>query len=170
MTIDSEERWVDLADFPGYALSDWGNVFNIRNQTPVKPHANSRGLAMVGFMLNGVQRKRSLALLVASIFLPAPRSESFDTPINLDGDRMNNRFSNLAWRPLWFARKYGVQFTDGHPTCETPIEDVETGEKYQSSMAASVHNGVLDFDIYLSMINNTYVFPTGQVFRHAISR
>lgn len=168
MLNDADEHWLDHAEFDGYALSDWGRVLNVRTGLYVKPHKNSRGLAMVGLMKNGVQYKRSLALMVATAFVPRRQNDNFDTPINLDGDRMNNHYTNLAWRPLWFARKYSQQFTDGHPTCLTPIEDVETAEVYDNSMHASVFNGVLDFEIYMSMINNTYVFPTGQVFRKAI--
>lgn len=170
MTDDSEERWVDVFDFTGYSLSDCGRVLNKRTGLILKPHLNSRGLIIVGLMKNGVQHKRSLSLLVASAFVSRPSSESFDTPINLDGDRSNNHYRNLMWRPLWFARKYSQQFTDGHPTCLSPIEDVETGEVYENSMHASMYNGLLDFDIYLSMINNTYVFPTGQVFREVVTR
>lgn len=120
---------------------------------------------MVGLMKNGVQHKRSLPLLVASAFVAKPNNPLFDTPVNLDGDRMNNHRTNLMWRPLWFARKYSQQFTDGHATFEYPIEDVETGEPYQNSMHAAVSNGVLDIEIYIAMINNTYVWPTGQIFR-----
>jgi hypothetical protein len=72
-----------------------------------------------------------------------------------------------VWRPLWFARKYNKQFTDGHATFDRPVEDVETGEVYENSMHAAIVNGVLDVEIYLSMLNNYYVWPTGQIFREA---
>lgn len=125
---------------------------------------------MVGLMKNGVQHKRSLPLLVASAFVVKPNNPLFDTPVNLDGDRMNNHHTNLMWRPLWFARKYSQQFTDCHATFDYPIEDVETGELYRNSMHAAISNGVLDLEIYLAMINNTYVWPTGQIFREALGR
>lgn len=158
------ERWVDVVEFPGYSISDWGRVLYTRTGIYIKATKTSRGSAMVGLMRNGIQYKRSLSLMVASVFVPR-QGEGFDTPINRDGDRFNNHYANLAWRPLWFARKYNQQFTDGHPTCELPVEDVETGEVYENSMHASVFNGVLDFEIFLSMTNNTYVWPTGQIFR-----
>lgn len=171
MTDGSEsldEIWVDVFDFPGYALSNWGRVLNKNTGCQVKPHYNTRGIVMVGLMKNGIQAKRSLSVLVATAFVSRPRNPSFDTPIHLDGDRDNNYASNLMWRPLWFARKYSQQFSDDHPTCLEVIEDVETGEVYQSSLHASMVNGVLDFDIYMSMLNNTYVFPTGQIFRQVL--
>lgn len=171
MTIDSailqQERWVDLRGFPGYSLSDWGRVLNNRTNCFVTVSVNNRGAAMVGLMKDRVQHKRSLALLVAEEFVhPGPNSD-FNTPINLDGDRLNNHYTNLMFRPLWFARKYSIQFTDSHSTILDPIEDVETHIVYENSMAAAIAHGLLDVEIYLSMTNNTYVWPTGQVFRLA---
>ena len=167
---DLPERWDDLFEFPGYSVSDHGRVLNTRTGFYIKPTKNTRQLAIVGLMKNGVQHKRSLPLLVAQAFVPKPQNASFDTPVNLDGDRMNHHYTNLMWRPLWFARKYSQQFTDGHATFDRPIEDVETREIYHNSMHASVVNGLLDVEIYLSMLNNTYVWPTGQIFREVVLR
>lgn len=159
------ERWADLLEFPGYSVSDYGRVLNTTTGVFITTCLNTRQLAIVGLMKRGVQHKRSLPLLVASAFISKPSNPSFDTPINLDGDRLNNHFSNLAWRPLWFARKYRAQFSDYHVSFNQPIEDVETREQYENSMHAAIVNGLLDTEIYLSMLNNTYVWPTGQIFR-----
>jgi len=135
----------------------------------IKPTRNTKDLYIVGMMKNTVQHKRSLPLLVASEFVRRP-NQAFDVPINLDGDRANNHYTNLMWRPLWFARKYSRQFYDDHVTFVDPIEDVETGELYKNSMHAATLHGILDIEIYLSMCNNTYVWPTGQIFREALDR
>jgi hypothetical protein len=164
------ERWAEIRDFPGYSVSDWGHVLNNQTGCLLTPTRKPSGLFMVGLMTRTIQHKRSLPLLVASAFLPRPSNDSFDTPINLSGDRSDNHYTNLMWRPLWFARKYTRQFQDDHTTFDRPIEDVETGEVYKNSMHASTFNGVLDVEIYLSMLNNTYVWPTGQIFREAIER
>jgi hypothetical protein len=163
----ADERWINVFGFPGYSVSDWGRVLNEGNGHQITPTRNTRGQAIVGLMKSGIQHKRSLTVLVANEFVLKDQ-KSFDTPINLDGDRMNNHFANLKWRPLWFARKYHRQFVDGHSTFDSPVEDIETGEIYKNSMHASIVNGVLDVEIYLSMINNTYVWPTGQIFREAV--
>lgn len=161
----SAERWVKIDGFPRYSVSDWGRVMNDDRGVYLKPTRKPDGLLMVGLM-NQIQYKRSLPLLVARAFVPQSRN-TFDTPINLNGDRSNNHFTNLMWRPLWFARKYVRQFFDNHFTINAPIEDVEAGIVYENSMQASVINGLLDHEIYMSMIENTYVWPTGQVFREA---
>jgi hypothetical protein len=59
------------------------------------------------------------------------------------------------------------QFTDGHPIYDYPIEDVETGEIYKNSWEAAITNGLIDVEIQLSIYNEVYVFPTGQIFRRA---
>lgn len=162
-----DERWIEISDFPGYMVSDWGRVLNASTGFHVKPTVNTKGLYMVGLMQAGIQRKRSLPLLVAREYVRRPNDE-FDTPINLDGNRANNHYANIAWRPLWFARRYSKQFTDGHATIDVPIENIETREVYKNSMAASIACGVLDIDIVLSMHNNTYVWPLGQIFRESL--
>lgn len=166
----TEERWAEIRDFPGYSVSDWGRVLNDDTGCFLTPTRKPSGLVMVGLMTKTIQHKRSLPLLVARAFLRDPGNDSYDTPINLNGDRSDNKYTNLMWRPLWFARKYARQFHDGHATFDRPVEDVETGEIYKDSMHASTYNGVLDVEIYMSMVNNTYVWPTGQIFREAIER
>lgn len=165
----ADERWSEISEFPGYEVSDRGKVLNSSTGRYIKPTVNTRNLYMVGLMKQARQHKRSLPLLVARAFVRRPKPE-FDTPINLNGDRANNHYTNLAWRPLWFAREYTKQFIDDHNTFDYPIEDIETGELYKNTMHASTTLGVLDKDICLSMMNNTYVWPTGQIFREAYER
>lgn len=165
--ILQEERWAEISEFPGYFVSNRGDVINKDSGRILKVTTNSHGCPMVGLMKNAIQYKRSLPVLVARAFLSKPHNEQFDTPIHLDGDRLNCQSNNLMWRPLWFSRKYMRQFIDGHTTYAGPVEDVETGERYDNSMDASMANGILDAEIVLTMYNNGYVWPTGQVFRRA---
>lgn len=166
----NEERWSELFDFPGYSVSDHGRVLNVRTGFYIKASKKTHGYHMVGLMKNAVQHKRSLPLLVARAFLPRPENPAFDTPIHLDGDRGNSHYNNLMWRPLWFARRYMRQFVDDHNTYAYPIEDVETGELYKDSMHAASYNGLIDTEIRSAMLENTYVWPTGQIFRAPINR
>jgi hypothetical protein len=166
----NEERWTDLIEFPGYSVSDHGRVLSDKTNSCITPTRNTNGSVMVGLMRAGIQNKRSLPLLVARTYLPLPKNEAFDTPIHLDGDRSNCHYRNLMWRPLWFSRKYMKQFIDDHNTFEHELEDVETGELYKNSMAAATINGLLDTEIRTAMLENSYVWPTGQVFRAAFNR
>lgn len=159
------ERWIEIVEFPGYAVSDHGRVMNKKRGNDIRITKNGHGYAQVGMMKNGSQQKKSLSLLVAVEFLPAPEHESFDTPIHLDGNKENCHYANLMWRPKWFARRYMRQFGDDHPTHPRPIEDIETGQRYGSSMEAATTHGLLDVDIYLGMMQQIYVWPTKQTFR-----
>lgn len=164
---ESDEQWAEISDFPDYAVSNTGKVTRYGSKRMITPTSKPGGLRMVGLMRDGVQYKRSLALLVATAFVPPHPFKHFDTPIHLNGDRAFNHFSNLMWRPLPFARAYNKQFTDDHVTLDCMIEDVETHIRYKNSMSAAIHHGLLDTDIVVSMANNTYVWPTGQIFREA---
>lgn len=162
------ERWAEISDFPDYAVSDHGRVMRLDTETFLSPVAKPGGLRFIGLMKERKQYKRSLPLLVARAFVEPESHPSFDTPIHLDGDPDLNHYTNLMWRPLWFARRYKQQFSDGHLTFENKIEDMETGTIYKDSWSAAVHHGLLDVDIIVGMHNNLYVWPTHQYFREVM--
>jgi hypothetical protein len=115
-------------------------------------------------MRDGVQKHRSVPLLVAKAFLPEPPGP-FDTPINLDGDRHNNHVENLAWRPRWFAIKYNQQFKYPYPSSiMSPLQDLKTGEVSENSFECAKRYGLLEHDLVLSILTRTYVWPTYQEF------
>jgi len=158
-------QWREIVEFPGYSVSDTGLVRNdvtdrIMAQTP-----NTRGIAIVGLMKRGDQRKRSVAVLVAEAFVTHLRSLEFDTPVHLDGNRFNNRADNLVWRPRWFAIKYSQQFLYGPQGIGRKIEEIKTGEIFESTWHAAVKYGLLEREIVFSIMRQTYVIPTFQTFR-----
>jgi hypothetical protein len=127
-------------------------------------NVNQTGVLQVGMMRDGRQYHRSVPLLVAKAFLP-PLSKAFDTPINLDGDRYNNRVDNLAWRPRWFAIRYNQQFRQPvENPIDMPIIDLKTREVSQNSLECAKRYGLLERDLVLSILNRTYVWPTYQEF------
>jgi hypothetical protein len=159
------EHWLNIHEFPGYSVSNTGYVRNDDTGRIMTVLVNQRGIAYVGLMKRGVQHKRSVAILVTSAYLPKPKLEAFDTPINLDGDRLNNHIDNLTIRPRWFATKYFQQFNTPPQGIATPIEEVQTGERFENSWEAATKFGLLDKDILMAVMNETYVWPTFQYFR-----
>lgn len=131
---------------------------------------NQNEVINVGLTKNKTQHKRAVARLVATAFLQKPRNPTFDTPINLDGDRMNNSVENLMWRPRWFAIKYAEQFKRNECGFLVPIIDVKSGEVYETSWDAATSCGLLDREIKLAVLNNTFVWPTYQMFRVSQNR
>jgi hypothetical protein len=158
------ERWETIERFPNYSVSNHGRVRFDKTGRILRCNVNQYGLLQVGLMHDGIQRHRSVPLLVARAFLPDVPGP-FDTPINLDGDRHNNHVDNLVWRPRWFAVKYNQQFrypSEWH--IDSPIMDLKTHEISKNSLECVKRYGLLEKDLYLALYNRTYVWPTYQEF------
>jgi hypothetical protein len=160
------EQWRQINGFPDYLVSDEGRIQAEKSGRILAQSENQFGVVYVGMMKRGVQYHRSVALLVADHFITPSEYPAFNTPINLDGDRHNNAAHNLAWRPRWFAVKYNRQFREPYPyPILSLIEDIKTGDQYESSFEAARANGVLEEELVLSIVNHGYVWPTYQEFR-----
>lgn len=161
-----ELEWLEIDGFPGYAICNDGTIINNRRDLEKTPYVNQQGIPSVLFMRNGEQCRRGIAKLVATHFLNTPPRDTFDTPINLDGNRMNNRADNLAWRPRWFAVQYHAQLK--RPTrfrLNGQLHLLDTNEEYDDIRACAMQYGLLEKDIVLSAQNRTVVFPTWHSFQ-----
>lgn len=163
-------EWARIDEFPGYSVSDIGEVRNDRTGRYLSLTTNQAGIVQVGLVKGGSQYKRSVAVLVAKAFLDPPMHPRFNTPINLDGDRSNNRADNLMWRPRWFAVKYHKQFDKPRQGLRQPIREKRTGEIFPTSWEAAIKYGLLDRDILIATLNRTYVIPTYQEFELVAER
>lgn len=158
------ETWKTIREFPHYSVSNQGRVRNDDTGRFMALTRNQQSIIQVGFYNQGIQTKRSVAVLVAKHFLEAG-NEIFDTPIHLDGDRSNNAVNNLMWRPRWFAYKYHMQFKRyAIHHIYAPLVDRHSGETYQDSRECAIHNGLLEEDLVLAILNRTYTWPTYQMF------
>ena len=112
----------------------------------------------------GMQYHRSVPLLVANAFV-LNKFEAYDTPINLNGDRWDNRVENIVWRPRWFAIRYNQQFRNPYmfPILD-PVKEIKSGEIHENSFEAAIKYGLLESDLVLSILNHTVVWPTYQEF------
>lgn len=159
------EEWREVHEFPDYSVSDRGRVRNDRADRLMALTVNQGGIVQAGFSSNGKYFKRSVALLVATTFLPRPMGP-FDTPINVDGDRLNNEVENLMWRPRWFAIRYHQQFYRRyHTPIYHKIIDLRTKEISEGSWEACVRYGLIEKELVYAIHNRTYVWPTYQEFR-----
>lgn len=159
------EEWMPIPDFPGYLVSSAGYVQHERRSKDLTRFVTPTGTAYVGLTVGNRTHNRSLALLVANAFLPTPRNSSFTTPINLNGNRLDNRAENLKWRPLWFARKYFHQFPWTGTGYNIPILLLDTGEVFPNSWAAATRFGLLNMDLTVAIANRDKAWPTQQIFR-----
>lgn len=157
-------NWRRIQGFTGYSVSDTGLIRNDDTERIMRLSLNSHGIVIVGLRKNMTQYKRSVSLLVATAFRASP-GEYFDTPINLDGDKFNNHIDNLAWRPLWFARKYTQQFAVRSANSTRAIEELDSLERFPSAFEAAVRYGLLEAEIIMSLETHAPVWPTGNRFR-----
>lgn len=159
--------WRVIREFPMYSINEEGRIRNDNTGRILRQSINEQGILYVGLTSSqdGQQYKRSVAHMVAKTFLGKPLPIWFNTPIHLDGNRLNCRIDNLMWRPRPFAVRYHQQFD--HPTrgYDAPIEEVDTGEKFRNSWFAATKYGLLNRDIVRSIVNQVPVFPTNQMFR-----
>lgn len=164
------EQWTCLEEFgfPNYSISDLGRVRNDRTDRLLAISVNQNGSAKVGMIRSGgrTQHTIGVAPMVAMAFLERHPNSNFDTPINLNGDRLDNEVSNLMWRPRWFAIRYHRQFKDPHwDRNRWPVQNLYTGEVFSCAHEAAMRDGLLVRDIFASFTADERVFPDGHVFR-----
>lgn len=152
--------WNDLDGYDGYQISDQGQV---RRNDGVLLVTSTNQFGVDHVVLRdhqGKQVRRSLALLVATTFIERPNELLFDTPIHLNGDRTDNRASNLMWRPRWFAISYQRQFLDNRVySYGSPIYLVDTDEVFETIREAAMKYGLLEKDIFMDIVNQRGVWP-----------
>jgi hypothetical protein len=160
------EGWAWIPEFPLYQVSTHGQVRRGEDGHPVGVHLNQQDVAYVSLMRDDEQFHRGLARLVALAFIPK-NIDTFDTPINLNGDRRNCDVSNLMWRPRWFAIQYHMQFKRRGISIDVPLRDMESGDVYNNSWDVATTFGLLEKDVVGSVENYTVVWPTYQRFQFA---
>lgn len=160
-----KEEWREIPGFPKYLVSNFGQVYNMQRQLIKTPGSNQQGIATISLSRDNVSYSRAICVMVAEAFLEKP-DPSFNTPINLDGDRRNNRIDNLAWRPRPFAILYHRQFHfASFREIPVDIELMETGEKFEDLASPSVKYGFIYTHIIRSYVHGVEVFPLGYHFR-----
>lgn len=154
------EEWMDIPEFPEYAVSTLGRVQRLRTGRIMKLSRNQRGVIMVGMMKDGMQHKRSVPILVANAFLDRPRQESFDSVIHLNGDRDDCSAVNLMWRPHWFVVQYHRQFFYPGLKFNCRIYCPQTEEFFNNSLEMAVTYGLLERQIVEANVNGHMIWPT----------
>ena len=158
------EAWVIIDEFPDYSISNHGRVRSERSGRLLRVNMGRGGHTSVGLMgLEPTNVRRSITRLVADYFMEPPPHNAFDTPVHLNGNVPDCHLYNLMWRPRWFAVKFHAQFRDPFYIPDQ-IADRDTGTVYDNPLHAAQANGLLIDDIMNSLLHETNVWPTNQVF------
>jgi hypothetical protein len=159
-----EEIRKRIKGFENYEVTNYGEVINIHTYRVMKLSPTLLGELTVGLVKDGYQYRRSVKVLVANAFVPG-RTETFDTPIQKDGNRFNLRADNIVWRPRWFAWKYTHQFSNPEEWYYLgPVIELNSLKTYDTCIEAAMDNGLLCSEVRLSILNERPVWPTGQDF------
>lgn len=159
-----EEVWVDIKDADGYLVSTFGEVMNKETEKLIKPQVTPNGIVYVPLYVHGEKVTRSVKVMVAKAFVDG-RTKIFDTAINRDGNKLNNRADNLLWRPRWFAVKYSRQFNkEMEGEKKGPVREMETRTIFKTVRVAGIEYGLLFRDVFSSCRTGAKVFPTKQIF------
>lgn len=90
------EVWAEINGFPNYAISNLGEIVNIKYSRSLKPRVNSRGYNHVILFGDDGRKEYYVHQLVAQCFIGDFRHGSHI--IHIDGDRSNNSVDNLRMR------------------------------------------------------------------------
>lgn len=96
------EEWKKLEENPNYEISNFGN-FRSNQERLLKLNVNARGYYYCNISTNCKVSKVKIHRLVAKYFVNNPLSK--DTVNHIDGNKLNNHFSNLEW----LTRKENIQ-------------------------------------------------------------
>lgn len=155
-----QEEWRIIEEFPDYEISDYGNIRNLRFNRPKQSSINNRGMVVTCLSSKGKHYTRSIAILVATAFLGEPDNDYEDSVINLDGDKHNCRFDNLAWRTRHFAVRYNRErMIDPYPEWNKPFKMIETNERFFNPREPAIKYGLLESSITISLFIGSPVFP-----------
>jgi hypothetical protein len=162
-----EEEWRPVEEFSNYHVSNFGNIYNVLNDHPMRTSVTSFGHKKITLLSewDGRRYTRSVAQLVAQAFV-IPPNIFCDQIIVLDGDFNNVAAYNLAWRPRWFAWKYTRQLKTPQPLHyrNLPVDNIVNDEYYENIIQAGMTEGLLFDDIWRSTYSGDPVFPHNSVF------
>lgn len=124
-----EEIWMAVDGYPNYAVSNLGNVVNIKRDRLLLPRPNDEGHLRVSLSDGGVVRDFYVRRLVAAAFFSDydPRQQVF----HWNDDKEDNTVDNLRLRKR--DRLSANSFTSRRKQTGRPIEVVETGAVYRTA-------------------------------------
>ena len=102
------EKWKPMPGYEeNYLISNYGNVWSIRNSRLLKPKETKAGYLRVSPSVNGYRRECFIHRLVALAFIPNPDNKP--TVNHLNENKKDNRVENLEWATNAEQNIYGTR-------------------------------------------------------------
>lgn len=90
------KTWKEINGFPGYKISDIGEVLSLKNRKPkILKGSFSNKYKIVSLFKQGKQYYKYIHRLIAEHFIPNPFN--YKCVLHKDGDAKNNNLNNLYW-------------------------------------------------------------------------
>lgn len=80
---------------PNYIVDTNGNIFSVPHNRLLKLTKNTEGHLTCGLTINGLTKVYKVHHIVANLYIDNP--ENKDCILHVDGDKTNNKVSNLLW-------------------------------------------------------------------------
>lgn len=89
------EKYIIINEFNNYAISNFGNVKNVKKNKILTPYLNVNGYLTYTFCQNGIKKTFRIHRLVALYFIDNPNNLPYVN--HKDGNKTNNSVENLEW-------------------------------------------------------------------------
>lgn len=125
-----DSEWKDIACYPDYEVSVYGEVYSKRKQEVLIPQTNIHGYRFVTLYNENGPKMHTVHRLVANAFIPNP--ENKPQVNHEDGIKSNNRVTNLIWATNGENEKHAFEHGLKHPSGQKKVRIIETGEVFDS--------------------------------------
>lgn len=145
-----KEKFVLLDLDDKYAVSNFGQVKNVRTNKYLKLKQNSKGYIEVQLLIKGRKQKFRVHKLVAMCFIPNIDNKPYVN--HIDGDKANNYVNNLEWCT--------AKENDAHAR--------ETGLKSQNKPIKAINIDTLEETVFESLSECARYFNCNKSYIHRV--
>ena len=131
----------DIQGYEGlYAVTSCGKVWSYRRKIFLKPYNDGFGYWKVDLLKDGVRKHHKISRLVLMTYNPVEGMEDLDAN-HIDECKDHNWLSNLNWMTHQENLNYGTRTARAAKALSKPVRCVETGEVFESQIAAAAAMG-----------------------------